>query len=642
MTKALIERYKDKIAAYIDYDYGAGPMLAKEVHGYRAVFKTDKATKERTFQHWAYPLDMTVCHRFREVFGKDLTIGSQLWEWAFAQKQTEKQLEETLGFSLAELVDLSEVRAFAPKIWAAMEQKGYQTVAAKYGAIARQFINADAPGLGKSIETFGSLIEGGIHKTNLGACLILAPRSSIHATWKREINKWLGDSATISIISGSSVQKKLEDILAYLDLLDDPDKRRPFNFLLTTPETVRWRKARPDKGIEEKVQYEALFELPFDALIGDEVHKYLMRSNPRAKNPSAVGYGFKKLKTERDAMRVALSGTPMRGNPRNIWGLLNWLKPGFYNSEWKWAESYFETEYAHFAKTKKKITDVMRKDKEIAFNRETSKLMIRRVKDELRFINPNWAPPPKQYFDVWVDLTDKQRRIYDRLLADAEVQSGDKVVTVNGHLPITMRAKQLAGSSIRVDVIDDDNLFFPEMPSSKFDWLVEEFLPARGINPKGEGDEGQSKVIIASQFTKLLNLFHVEISKLSIPSYVLTGETADRVRANIVDDWQDNPNSEIRVLFLNTYAGGVSITLDAADDMVILDETWIPDDQEQLADRIHRTSRVDHQVNIYMLRANNTIESEIMQLVESKDDKQKKTLDGSRGIEWAKMKGIYK
>lgn len=641
MTKAMIERYGQKIAAYIDYDYGAGPMLAKEIQGHRAVFKTDPISKERTFQHWAYPLDMTICHQFREIFGQDLTIGSQLWEWAIAQKQTEKQLEETLGFSLAELVDLPEVRAFAPQIWAAMEQKGYQTVAAKYGAIARQFINADAPGLGKSIETFGSLIEGGIHKTNLGACLILAPRSSIHATWKREIRKWLGDSATISIISGGSVQKKLEDILAYLDLLEDSDRKRPFNFLLTTPETVRWRKANEDKGVEEKVQYEALFYLPFDALIGDEVHKYLMRSNPRAKNPSAVGYGFKKLKSEPDAMRIALSGTPMRGNPRNIWGLLNWLKPGFYTSQWKWSKGYFETEYAHFAKTKEKITDVMRRDREVAFNREISKIMIRRVKDELRFINPNWAPPPKQYFDVWVELTDKQRRIYDRVLHDAEVESNGHVFSINGVLPITMRAKQLASASARIDVVGDDNLFIPEMPSSKFDWLVEDFLPSRGINPKGDGNEGNAKVVIASQFTKLLNLFHVEISKFGIPSYTLTGQTPDNVRESVVDDWQDNPDSDVRVLFLNTYAGGVSITLDAADDMVILDETWIPDDQEQLADRIHRTSRVDHQVNIYMLRALNTIESEIMELLEGKDDKQKKVLDGSRGIEWAKRKGIY-
>lgn len=643
MTKAFIERDGQRIIAMIDYDYGTGPLLAKEVHGYRAVFHTDRQTKAKTFRHWAYPLDMTVCRRFREVFDKDLTIGSQLWEWAFKQKQTEKEIQATLGFSLAELVDLPEVRAFAPNIWAAMEHKGYQTVAAKYGAIVRQFINADAPGLGKSIETFGSLIEGGIHKTNLGASLILAPRSSIHATWKREIQKWLGDSASITIIQGSSVEKKLETFLEYLDLLDDPDKRRPINFLLTTPETVRWRKAKKEKGIEEKISYEPMFYLPWDALIGDEVHKYLLRSNPRGKNPSAVGYGFKKLKTEPDAMRVALSGTPMRGNPKNIWGLLNWLRPDLYRSEWEWAKKHFETEYAHFAASKEKITDQMRKSQEHEFNREISRVMIRRVKDELRFINPNWAPPPKQYFDVWVDLDPKQQKLYDRVLADAEFEYNGQTMTLNGAFPITIRMKQLACSSARIELDkNEDKLFVPEMPSSKFDWLIEDFLPSRGINPKGENDEGQAKVVIASQFTKLLNLFHYEISKLGIYSYLLTGATSDKGRLEICDDWQDNPESQFRVLFLNTYAGGVSITLDAADDMVILDETWNPDDQEQLADRIHRTSNVHHQVNIYMLRAKGTIEQEIMDLIEGKDEKQKKVLDGARGVEWMKVKGIYR
>jgi SNF2 family DNA or RNA helicase len=59
-----------------------------------------------------------------------------------------------------------------------------------------------------------------------------------------------------------------------------------------------------------------------------------------------------------------------------------------------------------------------------------------------------------------------------------------------------------------------------------------------------------------------------------------------------------------------TTAGGVAITLDQADSIHILDETWTPDDQEQLEDRIHRVSRV-HNVTVYKYRSNNSIEQYI-------------------------------
>jgi SNF2 family DNA or RNA helicase len=84
---------------------------------------------------------------------------------------------------------------------------------------------------------------------------------------------------------------------------------------------------------------------------------------------------------------------------------------------------------------------------------------------------------------------------------------------------------------------------------------------------------------------------------------------------------------------MNTTAGGVSITLDAyCDELIIIDETWTPDEQEQLEDRIHRVSRI-HQVTIYRLVCKDSIDEYIKNRTLAKDVVQKEILDGRRGVE---------
>jgi SNF2 family DNA or RNA helicase len=86
----------------------------------------------------------------------------------------------------------------------------------------------------------------------------------------------------------------------------------------------------------------------------------------------------------------------------------------------------------------------------------------------------------------------------------------------------------------------------------------------------------------------------------------LTGATGDRDRSHLVARFQD-PADNLQVVVLNRDAGGESITLDAADEMVVLDMPWVSDRDEQLNARIHRVSRI-HQVEIYRLVSVGTID----------------------------------
>ena len=88
---------------------------------------------------------------------------------------------------------------------------------------------------------------------------------------------------------------------------------------------------------------------------------------------------------------------------------------------------------------------------------------------------------------------------------------------------------------------------------------------------------------------------------------------------------------------LNTKAGGTSLTLDAADDVIIIDSTFNHDDQEQVEDRAHRLSRMDHNVTVWNLASTNSIDESIARHTFKMDSSIKSILDGPRGVDFARQ-----
>ena len=70
-----------------------------------------------------------------------------------------------------------------------------------------------------------------------------------------------------------------------------------------------------------------------------------------------------------------------------------------------------------------------------------------------------------------------------------------------------------------------------------------------------------------------------------------------------------------------------------ADDVVIWDETFIPDNQLQVEDRAHRVSRPDHQVSIWYLRTRDSIEEAIAATTGGRQAVLDTILDKSRGVD---------
>ncbi len=609
---------------------------------------------------WTLPLDMETCRKLRDEFGDELQIGPDLWAWAAERKQLEAAagaLANVQELDLTEVVDLPRVREVAPTMWSAMMDRPYQPVASKYMAMVRRCLNGDQPGIGKTIETLGALVELGI----TGPVLVLAPKTSALTVWPAEIERWLADDVRHSVTqtAGLSPTKREE---AWRDFTARTE-RAPgaIHFLIANAEQAGIKKftvcpagicdgdedwcPELDKHVNKSEKRRPfLHSVPWEAIIADETHKWLI--NTRGKSASQVGYGFTRLPIAgEDSPMYALSGTPLKGKKYNLFGTLNWLWPKTYTSRWRFIESYWRVDKEVIDAGRKGmietrvINDDWKDDKaEAAFFRSMKTVMIRRTKDELRAINPAWMPPEKRYHDVWVDMEGSQRTHYRAMEKRSAVVLGKERLTATGVLAEMTRLKQFANSDGEMR----DGVFKPTLPSAKFNWLLQ-FLEERGIEPRdprskpgtvGDLSDEVHKVVVATQFTTLVNLWANALRDKGIDCAVITGEVKDKDRAAVVERFQSDDS--LRVVFINTMAGGVSITLDAADDIVLMDETWVPDDQEQVEDRVHRASNVEHQVDVWYIRTRDTIEEGIADTNRTKAESNHVVLDAQRGLAFAR------
>jgi SNF2 family DNA or RNA helicase len=140
-----------------------------------------------------------------------------------------------------------------------------------------------------------------------------------------------------------------------------------------------------------------------------------------------------------------------------------------------------------------------------------------------------------------------------------------------------------------------------------------------------------SKVVISSQFTKVLNWLKKELSYEGIEADILSGDTSPVRRKEIQEKFQD-PASSLRVVLLSSTLG-VGIDLDAADDLIFVDIPRNPDVQEQVEDRIHRVSRV-HQVTIWRLRSRGTIDVAISAKNDETFQATRSLMDGVREVDF--------
>ncbi|KAL3786634.1 hypothetical protein HJC23_006830 [Cyclotella cryptica] len=150
------------------------------------------------------------------------------------------------------------------------------------------------------------------------------------------------------------------------------------------------------------------------------------------------------------------------------------------------------------------------------------------------------------------------------------------------------------------------------------------FVRLRGLLP--ELVEKGHRILLFSQWTRVLDLMHNLLELLDMKFLRLDGQTDVSDRQALVDQFTSDPT--IPVFLLSTRAGGMGLNLTAADVCILHDLDFNPFNDRQAEDRCHRIGQ-KKPVTIIKLVTRGTVDEDIYSLQERKERMNKAIMDES-------------
>lgn len=283
--------------------------------------------------------------------------------------------------------------------------------------------------------------------------------------------------------------------------------------------------------------------------------------------------------------KLAITGTPMENSLMDLWSVFSIAAPGLFPSPTGFAEFY-----------QRPISRDGDADRLAQLRRRIRPLMLRRTKDLVAA-----ELPPKLEQTLEVELSPRQRAVYDRYLA----RERQRVLGLIGdfgsnRFTIFQALTTLRQAALDAALVDPQ---YEGVPSTKLD-LLDELL----TDALAEGH----RVLVFSQFTRLLQRVRRRLDTADIGYAYLDGST--RRRGDAVDRFR---SGDADVFLISLKAGGFGLNLAEADICILLDPWWNPAAEAQAIDRAHRIGQT-RQVYVYRLVAKDTIEEKVMALKASK------------------------
>ncbi|WP_188455520.1 DEAD/DEAH box helicase [Virgibacillus oceani] len=304
----------------------------------------------------------------------------------------------------------------------------------------------------------------------------------------------------------------------------------------------------------------------FHTVFFDEAQAF---KNPMTQTARAV----KKLQAN---YRFALTGTPVENATEELWSIFHVVFPELFGGL---------KEFSYL--TKKKIS------------RKIRPFLLRRVKEDVLSELPEKIESLES-----VELLPDQKRLYAAYLAklrhDTWKHLDKDTIRKN-------RIKILAGLTRLRQICCHPALFVDgyKGSSAKFEQLKQIIEESRLSG---------RRVLIFSQFTKMLALIGRELQLQGLPFFYLDGQTPSEERVEICNKF----NAGERNLFLiSLKAGGTGLNLTGADTVILYDLWWNPAVEKQAADRAHRIGQTNA-VQVIKLVARGTIEEKMNELQEKK------------------------
>ncbi|MCU4956418.1 DEAD/DEAH box helicase [Bacillus cereus] len=309
-----------------------------------------------------------------------------------------------------------------------------------------------------------------------------------------------------------------------------------------------------------------LYARPFHTLFLDEAQAF---KNPTTQTASAV-------KTIQAEYRFGLTGTPVENSLEELW-------------------SIFHVVFPELLPGRKEFGDLRRED----IAKRVKPFVLRRLKGDVL----NELPEKIEHLQS-SELLPDQKSLYAAYLAklrEETLKHLDKDTLRKNKIRI------LAGLTRLRQICCHPALFVDDYKgsSAKFEQLLEILEECRSTG---------KRILIFSQFTKMLSIIGRELNRQAIPYFYLDGSTPAQDRVELCDRFNEGEGD---LFLISLKAGGTGLNLTGADTVILYDLWWNPAVEQQAADRAYRMGQ-KNTVQVIKLVAQGTIEEKMHELQESK------------------------
>ena len=301
------------------------------------------------------------------------------------------------------------------------------------------------------------------------------------------------------------------------------------------------------------------------------------------KNPDAII--TKAIKNVNAKVKFALTGTPIENNLMELWSIFDFIMPGYLYNKSKFKSIFVNND--------KNIIDLKNLIKPFILRR-TKKEVITELPDKIEQ-------------KIIIDLEKEHKRAYKgyvNLITRKIKENNQDNITVFSYLT---KLRQLCLSpELMVKNYQGKN--------SKLDVLI------NIIN-----DSSDEKILVFSQFTKVLEVIGKRLNEENISYSYLDGKTSAKDRVKLVEEFNTNNN---KVFLISLKAGGTGLNLTSANIVVHFDPWWNPAVEDQASDRAHRIGQ-KNVVNVIKLIAKGTAEERVINLQETKKELIEDVINGN-------------
>ena len=300
-------------------------------------------------------------------------------------------------------------------------------------------------------------------------------------------------------------------------------------------------------------------------------------------------------------VRLALTGTPVENNLTELWSQVQFTNPGLLGG----ISTFTDTFIKPIERLKDEdVTSALRKVIHPFLLRRTKELVATELPPKIEsVVMCEMEPPQRVAYQHW-------REYFRRSILKTIDEVGIKRSSI----------KVLAGLTKLRLVCCHPSLGDPKYDGGSgklnaFLDMLDDILAEH------------HKVLVFSQFVKMLALLRTELDQRTISYEYLDGRTVNRQER--IDRFQSDESR--RVFLISLRAGGTGLNLTAADYVIHYDPWWNPAVEAQATDRTHRIGQ-RKQVFSYKLITRDTVEEKILSLQNQKSDLVRSVIHTEQGL----------